>query len=61
MKQLYFSLKKVLDANQKFIEDRLANISLQVDFLGLEEFAVFLKEQNETAKRIGKELQAAGK
>ena len=60
-KQLYFSLKKVLEANRQFIEDRLANISLQVDFLGLEEFAAFLKEENERAKKIVKELQAAGK
>jgi len=61
VRKIYLSLKKVLDENRKFVEDRVANISLRVAFLGPEEFAAALKGENETAKKIVKDLMAAGK
>jgi len=61
VKKLHVSFKKVLDENRKFLEDRVANMSLKLSFLGPEEFGNALKAENETVKKIVKELMAAGK
>ena len=61
VKKLYGSFKRVLEENRKFIEDRVANMSLNLAFLGPEEFGNTLKEENEAVKKIVKELMAASK
>lgn len=61
VKKLYGSFKKVIEENRQFVEDRAANMSLKVAFVGLEEFASILKGENEAVKKVVQELQATGK
>ena len=61
VRKLYASFKRVLEENRKFVEDRVANMSLKLAFLDPEEFGNALKAENETVKKIVKELMAAGK
>ena len=59
--KLLAAFKRVLDENRKSIEERLANMSLMLDFAGPAEFAASLKGENEAVKKIVKELMATAK
>lgn len=61
VKKVSVSFNRAIEDNKKFIDDRLANMSLKLAFLGPEEFAAALKRENEIVKKIIKELQATGK
>ena len=61
VKRLYDTSKKVLDENRKYIEERVAELALILDFQGPEEFAATLKKENEDVKKVVKELKATEK
>ena len=61
VRKLYSSFKRVVAENRQFVEDRSANMSLKVAFVGLEEFAAILKSENEAVKKVVRELQGSGK
>lgn len=54
-------LKKVVDQNKEFIEDRLDKMSLNLDFLMPREFDMALKEYNEEWGKIIKDLMKSMK
>ncbi len=61
LKELHEAFKKVIEDNRKFIEERLTNLSLMLDFQGPEEFSgAALKGENEVVKKVVKELMSSG-
>ncbi len=61
VRKIYTSFKKVIEDYRTFIEDRVANMSLKLVFLGPEEFANTLKAENEAVKKVVKDLMATRK
>ena len=61
VKKLFGSFKRVLEEHRTWIEQRVANMSLNLGFLGPEEFGNTLRGENESVKKIVKELMAANK
>jgi tripartite-type tricarboxylate transporter receptor subunit TctC len=61
VRKIYASFKKGIEDHRNFIEERVANMSLKLVFLGPEEFTHTLKAENEAVKKIVKELMTSRK
>jgi tripartite-type tricarboxylate transporter receptor subunit TctC len=53
---VYAGARKVLENYRPFLEDRLKNLFVELDFAGPEEFAKDVKAENEDVKKILKDL-----
>ena len=58
---IFSACEKVMKTHKSFIEDQMTNLSMQVNFMGPDEFAKEARIENEGLKRIFEDLKKSAK